>query len=172
MQPGHPADHCKWTLQKTCSPNVSSWLLMFCSADLWQPCQILQQILWCSCSSWSCLPSVQEACGGLEVQYQGQQLDFAQPFRRATMTELVREATGGMQPVCNSQELDCSLGARLAGGWLAARTAAYHCCCHYWLSACRLSLVLHHALLPLLAALGSTMSDKHYCSHATACACI
>jgi len=33
-------------------------------------------------------------CGGTKVEYQGVELDFGSPFRRVTMAELVREATG------------------------------------------------------------------------------
>lgn len=32
--------------------------------------------------------------GGLEIEYQGQHLDFGQPFRRASMHEVVKETTG------------------------------------------------------------------------------
>ena len=38
--------------------------------------------------------AAQTVTGGLEVEYQGQHLDFGQPFRRATMHELVKETTG------------------------------------------------------------------------------
>lgn len=30
----------------------------------------------------------------MQVEYQGMSIDFAQPFRRATMTDLVKDATG------------------------------------------------------------------------------
>lgn len=35
-----------------------------------------------------------EVAGSLQLTYQGMQLDLEQPFRRATMHELVQEATG------------------------------------------------------------------------------
>lgn len=35
-----------------------------------------------------------EVTGGLQLAYQGQELDLAPPFRRATMHALVQEATG------------------------------------------------------------------------------
>jgi lysyl-tRNA synthetase class 2 len=38
--------------------------------------------------------AAQTVTGGLEVEYQGQHLDFGQPFRRATMHKLVKETTG------------------------------------------------------------------------------
>jgi lysyl-tRNA synthetase class II len=37
---------------------------------------------------------MQAVCGTQQVPYQGQTLDLAKPFRRATMHELVREALG------------------------------------------------------------------------------
>lgn len=37
---------------------------------------------------------MQEVLSTLRVPYQGQELDFEAPFRRATMHDLVREATG------------------------------------------------------------------------------
>ncbi len=36
----------------------------------------------------------QAVCGTQQVPYQGQTLDLEQPFRRATMHELVQEALG------------------------------------------------------------------------------
>jgi len=36
----------------------------------------------------------QQVCGKLKVDYQGTEIDFSPPFRRAPMNELVREATG------------------------------------------------------------------------------
>jgi len=38
--------------------------------------------------------AAQTVTGGLEVEYQGQHLDFGQPFRRASMHDLVKEVTG------------------------------------------------------------------------------
>lgn len=38
--------------------------------------------------------AAQSVTGGMHVEYQGQQLDFGQPFRRASMHDLVREFTG------------------------------------------------------------------------------
>ena len=38
--------------------------------------------------------AAQAVTGGLEVDYQGQHLDFEQPFRRVSMHELVKEVTG------------------------------------------------------------------------------
>lgn len=38
--------------------------------------------------------AAQTVTGSLEVEYQGQHLNFGQPFRRATMHELVKETTG------------------------------------------------------------------------------
>ncbi len=35
-----------------------------------------------------------EVTGGLQLAYQGRELDLAPPFRRATMHALVQEATG------------------------------------------------------------------------------
>lgn len=37
-----------------------------------------------------------EVAGTLQLTYQGLQLDLEQPFRRATMHELVQEATGAL----------------------------------------------------------------------------
>lgn len=37
---------------------------------------------------------LQVVCGTRQVPYQGQVLDFGAPFRRATMHDLVRDATG------------------------------------------------------------------------------
>lgn len=37
---------------------------------------------------------MQAVCGTQQVPYQGQTLDLGQPFRRATMHELVQEALG------------------------------------------------------------------------------
>ena len=37
---------------------------------------------------------MQAVCGTQQVPYQGQTLDLEQPFRRATMHELVQEALG------------------------------------------------------------------------------
>ena len=37
---------------------------------------------------------MQAVCGTHQVPYQGQTLDLEQPFRRATMHELVQEALG------------------------------------------------------------------------------
>jgi lysyl-tRNA synthetase class II len=37
---------------------------------------------------------MQAVCGTQQVPYQGQMLDLEQPFRRATMHELVQEALG------------------------------------------------------------------------------
>lgn len=50
------------------------------------------------------------------MQYQGIELDFAQPFRRATMAELVQEATG-MDVLAYEQQPEL-------GGLEAARQAA------------------------------------------------
>lgn len=36
----------------------------------------------------------QAVCGQLQLPYQGQVLDFGAPFRRATMHDLVKDATG------------------------------------------------------------------------------
>lgn len=36
--------------------------------------------------------------GGLEVDYQGQHLDFGQPFRRVSMHDLVKEVIGEAHP--------------------------------------------------------------------------
>jgi lysyl-tRNA synthetase class 2 len=38
--------------------------------------------------------AAREVAGGLQVQYQGQALDFGPPFRRASMHELVKAVTG------------------------------------------------------------------------------
>ena len=38
--------------------------------------------------------AAQSVTGGLKVEYQGQHLDFEQPFRRASMHDLVKEITG------------------------------------------------------------------------------
>ena len=43
--------------------------------------------------------AAQAVTGGLEVEYQGQHLDFGQPFRRASMHDLVKEITGDPHPV-------------------------------------------------------------------------
>lgn len=40
--------------------------------------------------------AAQSVTGGLEVDYQGQHLDFSRPFRRASMHDLVQEVTGGV----------------------------------------------------------------------------
>jgi hypothetical protein len=37
---------------------------------------------------------MQAVCGGLQLPYQGQVLDFEAPFRRATMHELVKDVSG------------------------------------------------------------------------------
>jgi lysyl-tRNA synthetase class 2 len=37
---------------------------------------------------------VQELCGSLQISYQGQTLDFQKPWRRASMSSLIAEATG------------------------------------------------------------------------------
>ena len=42
--------------------------------------------------------AAQAVTGGLEVEYQGQHLDFGQPFRRASMHDLVKEVTGDQHP--------------------------------------------------------------------------
>ena len=42
--------------------------------------------------------AAQAVTGGLEVEYQGQHLDFGQPFRRASMHDLVKEITGDQHP--------------------------------------------------------------------------
>ena len=38
--------------------------------------------------------AAQSVTGGLTVDYQGQHLNFGQPFRRASMHDLVKEITG------------------------------------------------------------------------------
>ena len=42
--------------------------------------------------------AAQAVTGGLEVEYQGQRLDFGRPFRRASMHDLVKEVTGDPHP--------------------------------------------------------------------------
>lgn len=37
---------------------------------------------------------MQAVCGRLQLPYQGQELDFEAPFRRATMHDLVKDACG------------------------------------------------------------------------------
>ena len=37
---------------------------------------------------------VQAVCGGAQVSYQGQSIDLGQPFRRASMHELVQDKLG------------------------------------------------------------------------------
>lgn len=39
-------------------------------------------------------PHLQAVCGRLQLPYQGQELDFEAPFRRATMHDLVKDACG------------------------------------------------------------------------------
>lgn len=58
--------------------------------------------------------SAQAVLGATEVEYQGQNLDFGKPFRRATMHDLVKEATG----------LDFESFGAGAEGLAAAREAA------------------------------------------------
>ncbi len=52
----------------------------------------------CCCSAHSsqacCVALMQAVCGSLQVPYQGETLNLEQPFRRATMHELVQEALG------------------------------------------------------------------------------
>ena len=42
--------------------------------------------------------AAQAVTGGSEVEYQGQHLDFGQPFRRVSMHDLVKEVTGDPHP--------------------------------------------------------------------------
>ena len=37
---------------------------------------------------------VQAVCGGSQISYQGQSIDLGQPFRRASMHELVQDKLG------------------------------------------------------------------------------
>lgn len=70
--------------------------------------------------------------GTLQVPYQGATLDFASPFRRATMHELVREATGTdfstfapeEGPAAAQVARNCLAGREDAGGALAALDGA------------------------------------------------
>lgn len=48
----------------------------------------------------------EEVLGGLDVQYQGQSIDFTPPFRRASMASLVQEATGTDFKQFQSTELE------------------------------------------------------------------
>lgn len=48
----------------------------------------------------ACCAALQEVLGTLRVPYQGLELDFESPFRRATMHELVKEATGEPVAAC------------------------------------------------------------------------
>ncbi|PNH11953.1 Lysine--tRNA ligase [Tetrabaena socialis] len=64
-------------------------------------------------------------CGSPQVSYQGLALDFAQPFRRATMVELVREAAGGLDLEPSLTAAAAAGGGEAAAGLLAeAKTAA------------------------------------------------
>lgn len=55
-------------------------------------------------TSWSpvslLMLTMQAVCGTQQIQYQGQTLDLAKPFRRATMHELVHEGLGESDLMC------------------------------------------------------------------------
>lgn len=59
-----------------------------------------------------------------QVDYQGTVLDFEQPFRRATMNDLVKEACGGCMAVCCRGEGGRGCCARGRGG--CGRRACLH----------------------------------------------
>ena len=70
-----------------------------------------------------------EVAGTLQLTYQGMQLDLEQPFRRATMHELVQEATGAhLRPVhvvpllCNGAP---SFAVGLARTWAPMSVSFY-----------------------------------------------
>lgn len=46
--------------------------------------------------------SLQAVCGGTSISYQGESIDLGQPFRRATMHELVQESLGQTSPVLHA----------------------------------------------------------------------
>ena len=46
--------------------------------------------------------AAQSVTGGLTLDYQGQRLDFGQPFRRASMHDLVKDITGAPLPASRS----------------------------------------------------------------------
>jgi hypothetical protein len=70
-------------------------------------------------------PRPQEVCGSLQLPYQGAVLDFGAPFRRATMHDLVRDATGvDFEALAGDLEVRVFVCVRAcvwgeAGRWLA-----------------------------------------------------
>ena len=66
-----------------------------------------------------------DIAGGLRLTYQGLALDFGPPFRRATMHELVQEATGA--PACRSTAQVGRLG--VSAGSCVALGARALCAC-------------------------------------------
>ena len=72
--------------------------------------------------------AAQEVTGGLQVQYQGQALDFAPPFRRASMHALVAEATGGFWLLLPSRGgAGCALRHSPADGSQSSPVAPKEC---------------------------------------------
>lgn len=71
------------TREEACHNLVPSYMLpaQYAKADFDQPSTRSAYVM-------------QAVCGTQQVPYQGQTLDLGQPFRRATMHELVQEALG------------------------------------------------------------------------------
>lgn len=55
------------------------------------------------------MPFLQAVCGGTSISYQGESVDLGQPFRRASMHELVQEHLGKPTPASNAACV-CILG--------------------------------------------------------------
>lgn len=55
-----------------------------------------------------------QACGTTQVEYQGLSLDFSQPFRRASMNDLVKESNEGLDVLSFGSDLDGARAAALA----------------------------------------------------------
>lgn len=70
------------------------------------------------------LPTLQAVLGTTEVRYQGNILDFGKPFRRATMHELVKEATSIDFEAFAPDDVDAARGAALNVLPLDARAEA------------------------------------------------
>lgn len=59
-------------------------------------------------------------CGRLQLPYQGQELDFEAPFRRATMHDLVKDACGvDFAQLAGDVEVRAGGGRGRGGGWLS-----------------------------------------------------
>ena len=69
-----------------------------------------------------------EVAGTLQLTYQGMQLDLEQPFRRATMHELVQEATGAPLRLVHNECKPCRVPSR-ACTWTRASLPAKEPCC-------------------------------------------